>query len=56
MLARVAVFTILGLFLGCGPEVGSKEWCEQMKDKPKTDWSSDEVKSFAKKCILASPR
>lgn len=39
-------------FSACAPEVGSKEWCAQMKEKPKGDWSSNEVADFAKHCIL----
>ncbi len=36
----------------CSPEVGSKEWCEQMKKKPKGDWSVNEAADFAKSCVL----
>lgn len=36
----------------CSPEVGSKEWCEQMKEKPKGDWSANEAADFAKSCVL----
>lgn len=36
----------------CSPEVGSKEWCEDMKQKPKGEWSANEVKDFAKSCVL----
>jgi len=36
----------------CAPEVGSKDWCAQLKEKPKGDWSSNEVADFAKHCIL----
>jgi len=39
-------------FSACAPEVGSKQWCAQMKEKPKGDWSSNEVTDFAKHCIL----
>ena len=39
-------------FSACAPEVGSKEWCAQMKEKPKGDWTSNEVSDFAKHCIL----
>ena len=39
-------------FTACSPEVGSKDWCAQMKEKPKGDWSSNEVTDFAKHCIL----
>ena len=36
----------------CSPEVGSKEWCDELKQKPKGDWSANEATDFAKHCIL----
>ena len=36
----------------CSPEVGSKEWCEDMKKKDKGSWTANEAKDFAKSCIL----
>jgi hypothetical protein len=36
----------------CSPEVGSKEWCEDLKAKPKGDWSANEAAVFAKHCVL----
>ncbi|MDC1213300.1 DUF3012 domain-containing protein [Rhodospirillales bacterium] len=36
----------------CSPEVGSKEWCADLKEKPKGDWSANEATDFAKHCIL----
>ena len=48
----VGVF-VIGLFLtGCAPEIGSEKWCEDMKAKPKADWTVTEGKDFAKHCIL----
>ncbi len=46
--------TILSVFAisACSAEVGSKEWCDQMKEKPKGDWTSNEAGEFAKNCIL----
>tara|TARA_R110000782_G_scaffold40283_4_gene93081 strand:- start:3453 stop:3632 length:180 start_codon:yes stop_codon:yes gene_type:complete len=37
---------------GCAPEVGSKEWCAQMKEKPKGDWTANEAADFTKSCIF----
>ncbi|WP_371375408.1 DUF3012 domain-containing protein [Thalassotalea aquiviva] len=52
-LTRAAV-SLLGVFflIGCAPEVGSKEWCEQLKEKPKGEWTAEEAKDFAKHCIF----
>ena len=36
----------------CAPEVGSKEWCEDLKQKPKNNWTAYDVKEFAKSCVL----
>lgn len=36
----------------CAPEVGSEKWCENMKEKPKGDWTANEASDFAKHCIF----
>ena len=36
----------------CSPEVGSKEWCEDTKQKDKGKWTADEAATFAKNCLL----
>lgn len=38
--------------VACSPEVGSKEWCTDMKEKDKGQWTAEEAKDFAKHCIL----
>ncbi len=45
---------LLSLFLlsACAPEVGSKEWCTQMKEKPKGDWTGNEAAEYTKNCIF----
>lgn len=44
-------FATIGLS-ACSPEVGSKEWCEDMKEKPKGDWTAKEAGEFAKSCVF----
>ena len=54
---KKVIFTgiILVLLLaGCSPEVGSKEWCEDMDEKPKGDWTAKEASEYAKSCIFRS--
>lgn len=46
-----AVVAVAGLS-ACSPEVGSKEWCTDLKEKPKGEWSANEASDFAKHCIL----
>lgn len=52
VVAGIGVLTVLGLVAACTPEVGSKEWCQQMKEKPKGDWTANEAADFAKHCIF----
>ena len=46
----IAAFAVL--LAACSPEVGSKEWCDDMKNKPKGDWTANEAADFAKHCIF----
>jgi hypothetical protein len=51
VLAIVAALSLL-LLNACSPEVGSAEWCQAMKEKPKGDWTANEAADFAKHCVL----
>jgi len=48
----LATLLLAVLQSGCAPEVGSDEWCQQMVDKPKGDWTANEAAEFAKSCIF----
>ena len=52
--AVIPAIIVLFLLTGCSPEVGSKEWCEDMDEKPKGDWSANEATEYAKSCIFRS--
>ena len=42
----------LALFAtGCA-KVGSEAWCNDMKEKPKGDWTANEASDFAKHCVF----
>jgi len=47
----LVLLTVL-LTTACAPEVGSDDWCKQLKDKPKGDWTATEAKDFTKHCIF----
>ena len=52
-LKLLVAFASMAVFLAaCAPEVGSKEWCADMKEKPKSDWTISEASDFAKNCIF----
>ena len=38
--------------MACSPEVGSKEWCEDMKQKDKGQWTANDAAAFAKHCVF----
>ncbi len=38
--------------MACSPEVGSKEWCEDMKQKDKGQWTANEAMDFDKQCVI----
>ena len=43
-----ATFTLTA----CFPEVGSEEWCSDMKAKDKGDWTMTEAKDYTKHCLF----
>ena len=51
--ARIIVIAgLLAAVTACAPEVGSKRWCETMRDKPRGDWTANEALDFARHCVL----
>ncbi len=52
-ISRAAVLVSAVFFIAaCSPDVGSKEWCDNLKEKPKGEWTANEVSDFAKHCVL----
>jgi hypothetical protein len=50
--ALIAAFSLVAVISACSPTVGSPEWCADLKEKPKGDWTANEAADFAKSCIL----
>lgn len=40
------------LLAACAPEVGSEAWCEDMDEKAKGDWSTNDAGEYAKSCVF----
>lgn len=40
------------LVLAACTEVGSEKWCNDLKEKPKGDWTANEAADFTKHCIF----
>ncbi len=36
----------------CESEVGTSSWCQEMREKPKSEWSAQGAVDFAKHCVL----
>lgn len=52
-LKALFAISVITLFLtSCGTEVGSDEWCADLKEKPKGEWTMDETGDYAKHCLL----
>lgn len=52
---HITVITLIvcGFLLSaCAPEVGSEKWCENLKEKPKGEWTMSETGDYAKHCVL----
>lgn len=45
------MFLLLPL-AACSAEVGSDRWCNDLKEKPKGDWTVNEAKDYAKHCVF----
>ena len=64
---RILIISVLLLLAACsgsdamtfarnclldGSAVGSNEWCAELADKPKGDWTANETASYTKHCIM----
>lgn len=47
-----AILGVAFLAAACAPEIGSPEWCGDMKAKDKGEWTASEATEFAKNCVL----
>ena len=48
----IVVLSTIFILSACSAEVGSEEWCQDLKEKDKADWTSREAKDFTKHCIF----
>lgn len=43
---------LLLVLFACTAEIGSEQWCTEMQEKSKADWTANETVDFAKHCVL----
>jgi len=50
---RIPLVAVAALSLSaCAPEIGSERWCNNLKEKPKSDWSMNEATNYTKHCLF----
>lgn len=42
----------LSAIAACSPEIGSEQWCKDMDEKAKGDWTANEATDYAKHCVF----
>lgn len=53
-IAACTVGACLLMITGCSAEIGSEQWCAELKEKPKGDLTANELSDFARHCIFKS--
>jgi hypothetical protein len=48
----VLLLLLSGLLLGACAKTGSPEWCENMEEKSKGDWTANEAGDYTKYCLM----
>lgn len=51
---KLALMVFVAAQLVACTEVGSEAWCNDMKEKPKGEWTANEASDFAKNCVFKS--
>ncbi|NKI16843.1 DUF3012 domain-containing protein [Spongiibacter sp. KMU-166] len=46
------LLTAILVTAACAPEVGSEAWCKAMSEKPKGDWTANELSDYTKSCVF----
>jgi hypothetical protein len=48
----ITIFLTLSFITACSPKIGSEDWCSDMKEKDKGDWTVTETKDYTKHCLF----
>ena len=51
-ISSLSILILSSFIYGCAPEVGSEAWCNQLKEKPKGEWTANEAAEFTKNCLF----
>ena len=53
LVKKTLLLSLMILALGaCSPEIGSEKWCENLEQKPKGEWTGNELTDYTKHCLF----
>lgn len=52
MIKHASLALLFALTVSACAKVGSEAWCNDLKEKPKGDWTANEATDFAKHCVF----
>lgn len=52
MKRKVFVLAAAIALSACQEEIGTQQWCDNMQDKPKSEWNAQGALDFAKHCVF----
>ena len=50
----IALIALALCLTACAPEPGTEAWCEAMDEKSKSEWSLEDGKTYASRCVIDS--
>ena len=50
-LYAIVMLVCVAFLTGCEAEMGGADWCAEMDEKSKADWSANEAMKYAEDCI-----
>ncbi len=51
IIIALAAMMVTMTLVACAPEIGSKDWCNNMEHTAKSDWTANQTSDFAKNCM-----
>ncbi len=52
LLGTMGVLAVSFSLTACSPNIGSQEWCTELRDKPKGEWTVNELSDYTKHCLF----
>ena len=49
---RIPVLACIVLIAACSAEPGSEKWCEMKEEQSKSDWSTSDLATYTRNCLI----